>query len=1048
MANALRCGPAFILLLFVSDLVSGQIHYSIPEELEQGAFVGNIVRDLGLNVEKLLVRKFRLVSDDSRQYLKVNFENGILFVNERIDREELCGQSPTCSLSFEAAVDNPLEVHPIEVEIVDINDNSPRFPRAIYSLHIFESILPGGSFPLESAHDSDVGVNTIINYRISSDEHFSLKVQTRNDGSKIVELLLEKVLDRERESAFQLVLTAIDGGNPQRSGTAEISITVVDMNDNAPVFDHETYSTSIQENTPKGTVVIQINAVDLDSGANAEVKYSFSSHSSDRGRKLFQLDSETGEIKVQSVLNFEVANVYELYVQATDKGTTPMAGHAKVVVKLIDVNDNAPEIKLRSISRVVPEDVTLGTVVAVISVTDRDSGENGEVHCTVPMNIPFGLQKSPNNQYKLVVGETLDREKESSYNISILAWDGGTPPLSANRTILVTVSDVNDNAPEFTQSSYNVYLMENNTPGASIFAMTALDPDVEQNGEISYSVVESQIQDVTATAYISVSSKSGNIYALRSFDYEQLKHFQIKVQAQDGGFPPLSNVAFVNVIILDQNDNAPFIVSPVTRNNSTAVEIPLRSTYPGYLVTKVLGTDADSGQNARLSYQLMDATDPSLFSVGLLTGEIRTLRRLLEEDATTQSLVILLKDNGQPSLSSTATLLFSLLSNVTDIVLELSDRIKTRDRFSHLNLYAIVGLGSTSLIFLVTIILLVAIKCKQDRNITGGYRCTPASHQSVNYSGVGNSHVSYSILENPIQGMTSFPYVSIDSKSGNIYALRSFDYERLKHFQIQVQARDSGSPSLSSSAAVNVIILDQNDNAPAVVSPVTRNGSATVGPVPQSAPAGYLVTKVMATDADSGQNARLSYQLRKATDPSLISVGLKTGEIKLIRSVSSHDATTQDLLISVNDNGQPTLSATVTIAFSIVANVTEKYFERSNVLENANNFSDLNLYLIITLGSTSFIFLLTIMVFCCCRMRDSGNSFMRRSAPKECLNYTGVRDSVPIPGSYNYRFSVSPDSSKTDFLFLKTYAPTLPHSTLKMSDNNMAKERGQEDNGY
>nr|ABV59326.1 protocadherin epsilon8 [Callorhinchus milii] len=776
MANALSCGPAFILLLFVSDLVSGQIHYSIPEELEQGAFVGNIVRDLGLNVEKLSTRKFRLVSDDSRQYLNVNFENGILFVNERIDREELCGQSPTCSLSFEAAVVNPLEVHPIEVEIVDINDNSPNFPKDKFALHIGELTAPGASFPLESAHDSDVGANTISTYQISSNGHFDLKVQTRSDGSKIVELLLETVLDREQEPEVQLVLTAIDDGIPQRSGTAVITITVLDANDNTPTFDHEIYRISIPENAQKWTSVTQINAIDLDEGINAEVKYSFSSHSSERGRELFQLDSETGEIKVQGDLDFEEANVYELYVQSTDKGTPPLAGHAKVIVKLIDVNDNAPEIKLRSILRVVPEVVKPGTVVAVISVTDRDSGENGHVHCTVPMNIPFRLQKSTNNQYKMVVGEAMDREKESSYNISILAWDGGTPPLSANRTMLVSVSDVNDNAPEFTQSSYNVYLMENNTPGASIFAVAALDPDSEQNGEISYSVVENQIQDVSATAYISISSKSGNIYALRSFDYEQLKHFQIKVQAQDGGFPPLSSVALVNVIILDQNDNAPFIVSPVTWNNSTAVGIPLRATYPGYSVTKVLGTDADSGQNARLSYQLMDATDPSLFSVGLLTGEIRTLRRLLEEDATTQSLVILVKDNGQPSLSSTATLLFSLLSNVTDIAPEPNDRLNNLEYFSDLNIYLIAGLGSTSFIFLVTIILLVAIKCKQDRNITEGYSSAlccclgqgisednfnrrPAPHQAVNYSGVGAEPYHYSICLSPESSKSEFLYL-------------------------------------------------------------------------------------------------------------------------------------------------------------------------------------------------------------------------------------------------------------------------------------------------
>nr|ABV59332.1 protocadherin epsilon14 [Callorhinchus milii] len=808
MAHGLGCWASFIFLIIFSDLLSAQIRYSIVEELKHGAFVGNIAEDLGLKVQKLRTRKCRLLSDNNKQYLAMNLDNGILFVNERIDREQLCGQSSVCSIAFEVRVEYPLEMFGFEVEVLDLNDNSPRFPQSSFSIQVAESIVPGARFPLERAQDPDVGTNTVSTYQISSNENFGLKMQTRRDGKKVAELFLEKPLDRERRSVFQLVLTAFDGGSPALSGTAQIVINVLDINDNVPKFDREEYRVSMVENAPRGTFVTKVQAKDLDEGANAEIRYSFSEHAAQEEQELFTLDPKTGDIRVQGILDYEKSNVFELDVQAVDNGAFAMTGRSKVVVTLIDVNDNAPEIRLTSVSSTVREDAVPGTVIAAISVADRDSGKNGEVQCQIPQHLPIKLQKSPTNQYKLVTNNMLDREKVEFYNVSITAWDSGSPPLSTNKTILVSVSDINDNAPRFDQSSYTAYVMENNAPGDSILSVTALDPDLDQN-----------------------------------------------------------------------------------------------------------------------------------------------------------------------------------------------------------------------------------------------------------------SHVSYSILENPIQGMTSFPYVSIDSKSGNIYALRSFDYERLKHFQIQVQARDSGSPSLSSSAAVNVIILDQNDNAPAVVSPVTRNGSATVGPVPQSAPAGYLVTKVMATDADSGQNARLSYQLRKATDPSLISVGLKTGEIKLIRSVSSHDATTQDLLISVNDNGQPTLSATVTIAFSIVANVTEKYFERSNVLENANNFSDLNLYLIITLGSTSFIFLLTIMVliaikchqdsdngddcsFCCCRMRDSGNSFMRRSAPKECLNYTGVRDSVPIPGSYNYRFSVSPDSSKTDFLFLKTYAPTLPHSTLKMSDNNMAKERGQEDNGY
>ncbi|XP_067852114.1 protocadherin-10-like [Heptranchias perlo] len=726
MANSLSRGLSFIVLMCICDLVFGQIRYSMPEELEPGAFVGSIAEDIGLSIREMTARKFRLVSDDGMQLLKIKMENGILVVNERIDREELCRQSSTCSISYDVAVENPLEMYRFEVEILDVNDNSPSFTKNRYSLQISELTAAGALFPLESAHDADVGANTVNTYQISTNEHFGLKIHSRSDGSKITELRLEKPLDREQQSTYQLILTAIDGGIPHRSGTAEIIITVLDSNDNAPVFDHQIYRVNVIENAPKGTLVIIINGADLDDGTNGEVKYSLTGHVSQSVRELFKLDPETGQIRLQGQLDYEEQNVYELEVQAVDNGVPALVGRAKVLIELIDVNDNAPEVKLTSLSSMVREDAALGTVVAIISVVDRDSGENGNVRCRVPANVPFKLQKSLPNQYKLVVSETLDRETTPLYNVSISAWDTGSPPLSTNKTVLISVSDINDNAPRFTQSPYNVFLMENNAPGASIYAVTALDPDLGKNGKVSYSVLESRMQDIFASGDVTVNLETGRIYALRSFDYEKLKNFQIKIQAHDAGVPSLSSTAIVNVIILDQNDNAPLIVSPLQRNSSAAVGIVPQSAYSGYLLTKVIATDADSGQNARLSYQLIEATDRSIVSVGFFSGEIRTTRKFRDQDALTQRLVILVKDNGQPGLSSTVTILFSVLANFTENLAERRNRPRTPDYFSDLNLFLIVTLGSTSCIFLLIITLLVAVKCKQDRNIhsyTSGTCC-------------------------------------------------------------------------------------------------------------------------------------------------------------------------------------------------------------------------------------------------------------------------------------------------------------------------------------
>ncbi|XP_038652228.1 protocadherin-10-like [Scyliorhinus canicula] len=716
MANMLSSRASFIFLLCISGLISGQIRYSIPEELEYGAFVGNIAEDLRRNAGELSGRNVRLVSDKRRQYIEVNLENGMLFINERIDREQLCGQSPSCSLSFQIMLENPSEMRRLAVEILDINDNAPSFSKDEYSFRIIEVIAPGTRLPLESAHDPDIGTNAISTYHISPNEHFGLRVQTRNDGTKSAELLLEKPLDREKQSTLFLVLTATDGGVPHRSATTRIVVNIRDANDNAPVFDHETYTTSVLENTPKGTLVIKLNAFDLDEGTNAELTYSFNSHVSQKARELFIVDSITGEIRVEGVLDFEESYMYELDVEAVDKGHYPMAGHAKVMVGLIDVNDNAPRIEVTSIYSTVPEDAQPGTVIATISVTDADSAENGQVKCDVPVDIPFKFEPSFNNNYKLVTSGNLDREVSPLYNISIRARDKGSPHLETRKNIMVTVSDVNDNSPMFTQSSYNVFVTENNWPGASIFTVTASDPDLDQNGDVSYLMLENNTKYASASPYVMINSKSGDINTLLSFDYELLKCFKIIVQAQDAGSPSLSSTAIVNVIILDQNDNAPIIVSPLAWNSSLAVEILRQSIIPGYMITKVIATDVDSGQNMRLSFQILEATDPSLFSLGRLSGEIRAARRFRDHDSTIHRVIIQVKDNGQPSLTSAATIFVSILQNVTENVSVRSHQPRSPEQLSELNAYLIIMFGSTSFIFLVIIIFLVVLKCKQNSN--------------------------------------------------------------------------------------------------------------------------------------------------------------------------------------------------------------------------------------------------------------------------------------------------------------------------------------------
>uniref|UniRef100_A0A3Q3DUP5 Protocadherin gamma-C3 n=1 Tax=Hippocampus comes TaxID=109280 RepID=A0A3Q3DUP5_HIPCM len=697
----------FALMVCLLDSACGQIRYSIPEELEHGAFVGNIAEDLGLDLNKLSARRFRIVSGTRRQYVEVNLENGVLFVNERLDREELCEQSSACSFHLQVVIESPLELYRVEVEILDVNDNSPSFPWTEFNLDISESALPGSRFPLESAQDLDVGSNSLRTYLLSVNEHFTLDIQTRSDGSKFAELVLQNPLDREQQSAHQMVLTAVDGGSPEKSGTAQIDITVLDANDNAPVFDQSFYRVRLAENAPKGAVVIKLNASDLDEGTNADISYSFSGHAPIKVRQLFSVDARTGEIKVKGLIDYEKARMHEIYIQAKDKGPSAVAVHCKVLVNVLDRNDNLPEVILTSVSTPVHEDAPPGTVIAVISVTDKDSGENGNVDCEIPNMIPFHLHSSFKNYYTLVTSDFLDRETVAEYNITITARDMGSPPLFTRKTIVVQVSDVNDNVPLFKQPAYTVYLTENNAPGASICSVTAHDPDYGQNAYLSYSIIEVDVQGMPASTYVSINSDNGNIYALRSFDHEQLKNFQITVQAQDAGLPPLISNVTVTIFILDQNDNAPVVVSPLSQNGTPPTEAVPRSVDAGYLVTKIRAVDADAGQNSRLFYQMLQATDPSLFSVALYTGEIRTIRQLVEKDPTRHRLVILVKDNGQLPLSATVSIILSVVDSLPESQPDSGDLSLIPHHSSNFSLYLIVSLGAISLTFLVAIIVIV-----------------------------------------------------------------------------------------------------------------------------------------------------------------------------------------------------------------------------------------------------------------------------------------------------------------------------------------------------
>ncbi|XP_061442292.1 protocadherin gamma-B2-like isoform X21 [Rhineura floridana] len=673
---------SLLISLFCLTL-SEEVWYSIPEEREKGSLVGNLAKDLGLNKRDLVKRKLRIVSAANAQFFTLNEEHGNFYLRDQIDREVICGKLPHCVLNFEIVVENPLNVFHISITIEDINDNAPQFLKDEIKLEISESSLPGAIFPLASAEDPDVGINSLQNYQVSPNQYFNLDVKESPDGNKYPILVQSKPLDRESEHSLHLILTGLDGGEPLKTGTAQIWISVTDANDNPPVFTQEVYKFSLKESAPKGSLVIQVKASDADEGSYAQIRYSFSNIPAKASQK-FILDPESGAISIRETLDFEQSRSYMMLVEAKDGGG--LLAHCKVEIDVLDENDNAPEVLLTSVFSPIPEDSVPGTVIAVINVKDTDSGENGKITCHLNGNLPFKILSSSNNYYKLLTDSPLDRERTPEYNITVTATDKGMPPLSSNKTISLQISDINDNSPAFEKSTYNFFVPENNPSGASIFTIKASDLDLGLNSRITYSILSSNIEELPLSSYVSMNSETGTIYAQRSFDYEQFREFQIQVKAQDGGSPCLSSNVTVWVFILDQNDNSPRVLYPLPGADGSAFfEMVPHSAEPGYLVTKVVAVDADSGHNAWLSYRLLQATEPALFTIGSHTGDIRTSRALLEKDVVKHKLVIMIKDNGKSPLSATVILNLVVAENFQESLPEMSKPLSDSKYQSDMN---------------------------------------------------------------------------------------------------------------------------------------------------------------------------------------------------------------------------------------------------------------------------------------------------------------------------------------------------------------------------
>ncbi|XP_029368111.1 protocadherin-18b isoform X2 [Echeneis naucrates] len=731
-----------LLVLLVLGVAGKTLRYKVFEEQKVGTVIARLREDVAGVLSKLpssLTFRFRAMQRGSTQFLTVREEDGEISIGTKIDREKLCEKNLNCSIEFDVVTlpTEYLQLFHVEVEVLDINDNSPHFSRAIVPIEISESASVGTRIPLDGAADADVGENSLHTYSLTPNNFFKIEVRTRTDGAKYAELVVMRELDREVQSSYQLQLTASDNGVPPKSGSTLLKISISDSNDNSPAFDEQSYVINLLENSPLGTLIIDLNATDPDEGTNGKIVYSFSSHVSPKILEIFKINAENGHITLIKKVDCETTASYELDIQAQDLGPNSIPGLCKIVVKVVDVNDNKPEISINLMTpgkeevAYISEGAPVDTFIALVRVDDSDAGLNGEVVCRLHGHGHFRLQKTYEKNYMILTNISLDREKRSEYSLTVIAEDRGSPSLSTIKHFTVQVLDENDNPPRFEKSHYEVFKSENNSPGAYLMTVVASDPDLGTNGQVTYSVIDALIQGSPISTYLTVDPSNGAIYALRSFDHEDVSRIAFTVQARDGGNPSLSTNTTILLTVLDENDNPPLIHSP-SLHNHTAELLVWKYASPGQLVTTLKVTDRDTGANGEVSCAIVGGNEDGLFVMDARRCELRTNASLEQAPRDIMEIRIEVQDRGASRMSTWAVLRLSLQENM-DILPPLYPTGSSQASMD-LSLIVIISLLAVCALLLIVMVMFATTRCSREKkDPRHNYNCRTAESSYQNH---------------------------------------------------------------------------------------------------------------------------------------------------------------------------------------------------------------------------------------------------------------------------------------------------------------------------
>uniref|UniRef100_A0A8C4SW14 Protocadherin-16 n=1 Tax=Erpetoichthys calabaricus TaxID=27687 RepID=A0A8C4SW14_ERPCA len=946
-----------------SSAVLGTLDLQLDEEQPAGTIVGDISTGLPPGTTATLFFISDVSGTGVSSDLNIDETTGIIKTAKVLDRET------RDHYNFIAVTMQGLTVD-VTILVNDINDHSPIFPKSRVSLRIPEQTTVGTKFPLDPATDADKGQFSVQGYLITEgnlDHDFRLETKQGSKDVLYLYLVVNGVLDREKRSFYSLVLEAFDGGTPKKTGQMILDITIQDINDHAPIFNQTRYHALISENMQPGSSVLQVFATDADEGDNGLVLYEINRRQSDPER-YFLIDAHTGIITLNQPLDYEMKKVHELVVQAQDNASQPEITNSFVTIHVRDYNDNQPTMTIIFLSEDgsphISEGAQPGQYVARISVSDPDYGEYSNVNVSLEGGDgKFGLTTKDNIIYLICVDSILDREERDSYELRVTATDSGTPPLRAESSFKLQVTDINDNPPLFDQKVYQQGIAEMVYPGSFVLQVTARDKDDGPNGQVRYSILKDH---GTHSDWFKIDPNTGIITTTTEIDYETDPWPRITVIATDGGQPALSSTAIINIIVQDINDNKPFFGSEsynISLDEDTAV---------GSCFLKVTATDADRGSFGKISYSIGSGTGsviPSQFTINKETGEICTVLPLDRDQgqATYEFTVTAMDGGGLSSVAHVKVVLIDMNDNrpvfyPISYAVSLSTqsspgtsvvKVIAHDQDEGENAKVIYDIapGGSSPYFTLNkdtgvISLSRSLHGKENSVIhlvitaQDGSGQTALVNARVNISIVEGSvtppvfeqtHYFFTIYEDVLRGTPvgaiqaknengdskavyytissgdPYGFFTVDPETGVLRTSLSLDHEIQQFVELEVQAW-SGTPPSFGKTSVKIIIADRNDNAPTFLP-----SSSESLLLPEETEIGSLVYRVRAEDKDSSLNSQLSFELTSSEGLRTFSIDRSLGEIRLIGSLNYETIPHYDLRIVVKDHGVPQLSSTFTL---------------------------------------------------------------------------------------------------------------------------------------